>query len=325
MQVFGQGRVDGRLAVPVAGSIGLDHADGLVATGKLGSARWWWREHEYVFLGEHATADGLSRVGAALGDQGRGQLHLGKLAGDGEQVGAHVDSAWAFDAYIVGVERAAGDLLQKVRITDEGVGAALGVGFGIRALDTAQEWAHVTAQGAVIGFRCAHANVAGHVDGSVAVSAEIGGGDIEHFHAIGVGNGVYTGGGHIDPDANAGKAYLVTFIDSLCSKCRFDGSAEVQVDTRGRIDDRCVCGEPERFIGEVTGEFDRQIGVELVGCRWNRAHECRCARCPCYSGADVFGKTEFGDSPMGILIPGSEGAEFRLIGTRVDSIQRCHG
>ena len=53
----------------------------------------------------------------------------------------------------------------EVRVADELFGGAGDrVGLGVGAVDAAQERSDITLERAVIGFRCADADVAGHVD-----------------------------------------------------------------------------------------------------------------------------------------------------------------
>ena len=190
------------------------------------------------------------------------QGHFGKLAGDSEQLGAQVDATRAFDAYVVGVEWAAGDLLFQVRVADEAL-----VAFGVGAVDTAQERPDIALECAGEVACAGDADVAGHVDRPASCN-----GHIEHFNTIGVGDHVGARGGYVDPDTDPREADLVTLDRLLGGECRFDRRAVAEVDATGGVDDCSVGSEPERFVREVGGEDDGLGIVEHTRRGQQRAH-----------------------------------------------------
>ncbi|MNP24532.1 hypothetical protein D3C76_1172970 [compost metagenome] len=106
------------------------------------------------------------------------------------------------------------------------------VDLGVGTVDAAQEWTNVTSERAVVGFRRADADVASHVDRAVSTC-----GNVKYVDAVGVGDGVDTGSGHIDPNADSAKTDLVAFFHLFRGEGGFDGTDKSQVDAPGCIHD----------------------------------------------------------------------------------------
>ncbi|MNR37525.1 hypothetical protein D3C85_1555510 [compost metagenome] len=101
-------------------------------------------------------------------------------------------------------------------------------------------------------------------------------------------DGVDTGSGHIDPNADSAKTDLVAVFHFFRGEGCFNSTDVGQVDATGGVDDGAVASKPERFIGKVAWESDGLRVVENAGSRIEDAHVARRARCTWNPGTDSF-------------------------------------